>query len=183
MVELTNAASAGSKLHEGKPYRTPLLPILAFAGGLPILGAAQMALAEYRSQTKAKIEANQLRAGGAIRDEGKPSVGARPALSIDAAELVFRDVLRELMEQRDQATMETRSTWLSRMAHSVITCREAVQDICSVTGASGGRLDNPVQRALRDATIGSNHMMFDRETGYAEYGRILLGQPMQSPVV
>ena len=183
MLELVNATSEGTRLHSARLYRTPLLPILGFAAGLPLLGAAQMALEEYQSQTKAKIEANQLRAGGAIKDEGKPSVVARAALSIDAAELIFRDVLRDVMERRDQASMETRCTWLTRMAHAVFMCREAVQDICSVTGASGSRLDSPIQRAMRDITTASNHVIFDRETRYADYGRVLLDQPIQNGMV
>ncbi len=56
-------------------------------------------------------------------------------------------------------------------------CRDAVRDICSVTGAGGSRLDNPIQRALRDITTGSNHLIFDREIRYADYGRLLLDQP------
>jgi len=183
MVDLMGASAEGSQIHAGKLYRTPLLPILGFAAGLPLLGAAQMALDEYRSQTKAKIAANQTPAGGAIRNEGKPSVVARAALSIDAAELLFRDVLADVMAQRNEASIETRSTWMARMAHAVFTCREAVQDICSVTGASGSRLDNPIQRALRDITAGSNHVIFDRESRYADYGRLLLGQPLQNSMV
>jgi hypothetical protein len=62
-------------------------------------------------------------------------------------------------------------------------CREAVQDICSVTGASGSRLDNPIQRALRDVTTASNHAVFDRESRYSDYGRLLFGQPLRSPMV
>ncbi len=183
MLELMNATGEASRLHTGSLYRTPLLPILGFAAGLPMLGAAQMALEEYQSQTKAKLAAGQAPPGGMDRLQGKPSVVARAALSIEAAELLFRSVLADVMAQRNGASIETRSTWLTRMGHAVFMCREAVQDICSVTGASGSRLDNPIQRALRDVTAGSNHVIFDRESRYADYGRILLGQPMQNLLV
>lgn len=183
MLELVNASGEASRLHAGPLYSTPLLPVLGFAAGLPMLGAAQMALDEYQSQAKAKIAATQTAVGGMDRMQGKPSVVARAALSIDAAELIFRDVLAGVMAQRNEASMETRSTWLTRMGYAVFLCREAVQDICSVTGASGSRLDNPIQRAMRDITTGSNHVIFDRESRYADYGRILLGQPIQNPLV
>lgn len=183
MVDLMGATAEGSRIHPGRLYRTPLLPILGFAAGLPILGAARMALDEYRSQTKAKIAAHELRAGGAMRDEGKPSVVARAALSIDTAELLFRDVLADVMAQRNEASIETRSTWMARIAHAVFTCRDAVHDIGSVTGASGSRLDNPIQRALRDVTTAANHVVFDRESRYADHGRLLLGQPLQNAMV
>lgn len=182
MLELVNASGEAQRLHAGPLYRTPLLPVLGFAAGLPMLGAAQMARDEYFAQTRAKLDASQLPAGGMDRLQGKPSVAARAALSIDAAELVFRDVLADIMVQRDEASIETRITWLTRMGHAVFMCREAVQDICSITGASGSRLDNPIQRAMRDITTGSNHVIFDRESRYADYGRLLLGQPIQNPM-
>lgn len=182
MLELTNAVST-SRLHDGPLYRTPLVPILGFASALSMLGAAQGALEEYQTQTKAKIAAKQQRAGGTIKDEGKPSVVASAALTIEAAELLLRDVLRDVMEHRDAASPDLRSSWITRMAHAVFMCRSAVQDIVSVTGASGSRLESPIQRALRDISTGSNHVIFDRESRYADYGRTLLDQPIQSMLV
>ncbi len=182
MFDLTNATTA-QQIHDGPLYRTPLIPILGFASALSMLGAAQGALEEYQTQTKAKIAANQQRAGGTIKDEGKPSVVASAALTINAAELVLRDVLREVMEYRDDATQAMRGSWLSRMAHAIFMCRSAVQDIVSVTGASGSRLESPIQRALRDISTGSNHVLFDREVRYADYGRTLLDQPIESMMV
>lgn len=183
MIDLVNATGESSRLHPGDLYRTPLIPVLGFAAGVPMLGAARMALEEYQSQTKAKNASGQAGAGGDERTIGKPSVVARAALNIDAAELVFRQVLDDVMTQRNSATIETRSSWLSRLAHAVFMCRDAVQDISSVTGASGARLESPIQRALRDITAGSNHVIFDRELRYADYGRLLLDQPIQTMLV
>ncbi len=180
MLELMNATGEASRLHEAPLYRTPLMPVLGFAAGLPLLGAAQMALDEYRSQTKAKIASNPAPPGSMDRNQGKPPVVARAALDIEAAELLFRGVLADVMAKRNEASMETRTAWLTKMAHAVFMCRDAVQDIASVTGASGSRLDNPIQRALRDIAAGSNHALFDRESRYADYGRLLLDQPVQS---
>ena len=182
LFDLTDG-TATSRLHDGPLYRTPLMPILGFASALSALGGAQGALDEYWAQSKAKIAANQLRAGGTIKDEGKPSVVAGAALEVEAAELLLRDVLRDVMDQRNTASRETRNSWLTRMAHAVFMCRGAVQSLVAVTGASGGRLDSPIQRALRDISIGSNHVIFDREARYADYGRTHLDQPIQSMMV
>ena len=182
MLGLINGTSA-SRFHAGPLYRTPLVPILGFASALSALGAAQGAVDAYCEQTKAKIAANEGRAGGLMTNEGKPSVVAEAALTIEAAELMLRDVLRDVIEQRNDATPGTRGAWVTRMAHAVFMCRSAVQDIVSVTGASGLRLESPIQRALRDITTGSNHIIFDRETRYADYGRTLLDQPIQSFLV
>ncbi|MEM7286229.1 MAG: acyl-CoA dehydrogenase family protein [Actinomycetota bacterium] len=183
LLALINGTAA-SEFHDGPLYRTPLVPILGFASALAALGAAQGAVEEYRRQTMAKIANNETRQGGGpILDSGKPAVVAQAAMTIDAAELVLRDVLRDVMEQRDTASTDTRGAWVSRMAHAVFMCRSAVQDIVSVTGASGLRLESPIQRALRDITTGSNHIIFDRESRFADYGRTLLGEPIQSFLV
>ena len=121
-------------------------------------------------------------AGGPQRNEAKPAVVAKAALSIEAAELLFRSVLADVMSHRNTASFTTRSSWMSRLSHGVFMCREAAQDILSVTGASGGSLDNPIQQAVRDLTTGANHIIFDRELRYADYGRILLDQPVQNPM-
>lgn len=183
MLDLINASGEALRRHPGPLYRTPLLPVLGFAASIPLLGAARMALESYRSQITDKIAAGTESVGGALRDGAKPAVAAQAALTIDAAELLMRDVLADVMAQRNDAAIETRSAWLSRISHAVFMCREAVQDIASVTGASGAFLDNPIQRALRDITTASNHVVFDREMRYADYGRILLDQPIQNLMV
>ncbi|MEM9177092.1 MAG: hypothetical protein AAGC67_17880 [Myxococcota bacterium] len=182
MLDLMEA-NAASRFHDGPLYRTPLVPILGFASALPVLGAAQAALEAYWERTKAKIAANELRGGGTVKDEGKPSVAADAALRVETAELILRDVLRDVMAQRNQASRETRSGWVTRMAHAVFMCRSAVQDVVSISGASGARLESPIQRALRDITTGSNHIIFDRESRFADYGRTKLEQPIQSLMV
>ncbi|MEM9036658.1 MAG: acyl-CoA dehydrogenase family protein [Actinomycetota bacterium] len=183
LLALINGTAAG-EFHDGELYRTPLVPILGFASALSALGAAQGAVQEYCAQTKAKIAANVARPGaGPITDSGKPAVVAEAALTIEAAELLLRDVLREVMELRNTAPPETRGAWVTRMAHAVFMCRSAVQDIVSVTGAGGLRLESPIQRALRDITTGSNHIIFDRESRYADYGRTLLDEPIHSFLV
>jgi len=183
LLALINGTAA-SEFHDDELYTTPLVPILGFASAVPALGAAQRAVEEYCTRTKAKIAASDVRHGaGPITDSGKPAVVAQAALNIEAAELLLRDVLRDVMNQRNTAPPETRGAWVSRMAHAVFMCRSAVQDIVSVTGAGGLRLDSPIQRALRDITTGSNHIIFDRESRYADYGRTLLGEPIQSFLV
>ncbi|MEO0438762.1 MAG: acyl-CoA dehydrogenase family protein [Pseudomonadota bacterium] len=182
MLTLTEGISA-SEHHDGPMYRTPLIPILGFASALAILGAAQGALESYQTKTKEKIAANIARAGGTIKDEGKPSVVAKAAMNLEAAELVLRDILKGVMEERAEASRETRLQWIARMSHAVFMCRTAVQDIASVTGAGGFYLDSPVQKALRDISTGSNHIIFDRESRYSDFGRVLLDQPIESLMI
>jgi alkylation response protein AidB-like acyl-CoA dehydrogenase len=163
---------------DGPLYSTPLMPVLGFAAGLPILGAAQAALADYSAQMRLKLEKNVLRAGSPQPDVSK--LLGEVSLKIESAELVLRDVLRDVMEKRNKASWAERNHWLSRQAFAVHTCKEAVLQIAEATGASGGHLDNPVQRAVRDISIACNHVVFAKDGRYGDIGRALLGQELSN---
>ena len=172
--QFLDATSGIGQRFPGPLYSTPLMPVLGFAAGLPILGAAQMVLAEFSGQMRHKIENNVLRAGTPLPDVS--GVIGEAALKIDTAELVLRDVLADVMTKRNRATQSERSNWLSRMAYAVFTCKEAVLRISEETGASGGFLSNPIQRAVRDISIATNHVVFSKTSRYGDIGRSLLGQ-------
>ncbi len=172
--QFLDATSGIAERYSGPLYSTPLMPVLGFAAGLPILGAAQMALAEFSSQMRHKIENNVLRAGTPLPDVS--GVIGEAALKIDTAELVLRDVMADVMAKRNSATNEERNYWLSRMAYAVYTCKDAVLRISEETGASGGFLSNPIQRAVRDISIATNHVVFSKTSRYGDVGRAMLGK-------
>lgn len=172
--QFLDATSGIADRFSGPLYSTPLMPVLGFAAGLPILGAAQMALAEFSGQVRRKIENNELRAGTPLPDVS--GVIGEAALKIDTAELVLRDVMADVMAKRNNSTNEERGNWLSRMAYAVFTCKEAVLQISEETGASGGFLSNPIQRAVRDISIATNHVVFSKTSRYGDVGRAMLGQ-------
>lgn len=153
-------------------YRTPLMPVLGFAAGLPILGAAQSALATFSEQMSAKLKGNVLRAGSPQADVTK--LLGEVSLKLETAELLMRSVLQDVMEKRNKATPTQKSHWLSQQSYAVHSCKEAALQIADASGASGGFLDNPVQRAVRDVSIASNHVVFAKDRHYGEIGRALL---------
>ena len=159
-------------------YSTPLIPILGFAAGLPCLGAARKARAAFADQVKAKIEATET-----VKGEGNFGMIAEASLSIDAAELLMRDVLADLMVRRHDATTQQRSTWMSKLTHAVLMCRDATNTIAALIGASGAMLDNPIQRCARDINAAANHVIFERESRYGDHARQLFGQPVKNLLV
>jgi len=159
-------------------YSMPLVPILGFAAGLPCLGAARHARAAFAEQVKSKIEAT-----GAVKGEGNFGLIADASLTIDTAELLFRDVLAAMMDKRDGASTEERSAWMTKISHAVFLCRDATQSIASLIGASGAMLDNPIQRCARDISTASNHVIFERESRYGDHARQLIGQPITNGLV
>ena len=176
-----DASSGIAERFSAPLYRTPLMPVLGFAAGLPLLGAAQMALSEFTDQTREKIAQNALRAGTPLKDMS--GVVGEAALKLETAELVLRDVLRDVMAKRKDASNAERSHWLSRQAHAIYLVREVANLIGAETGASGGFLDNPVQRAVRDINLASNHVVFAKENRLNEVGRALLGTGSSKPRV
>ena len=135
-AEILNATSGIAERLDGPLYRTPLMPVLGFAAGLPLLGAAQSALAEFTKQMREKIDNNVLRAG-APQPDVSDTLG-EVALMLDSAELLMRDVLDDVMAKRNRCSEQERSRWLSRQAFAVHTCRAAANRIAEIAGASGG---------------------------------------------
>ncbi len=159
-------------------YSVPLVPILGFAAGLPCLGAARHARAAYAEQVKSKIDAT-----GMVKGVGNFAFVAEASLTIDAAELLLRDVLADMMDKRSHASPEERSSWMTKISHAAFMCRDATQSIASLIGASGAMLDNPIQRCARDVSAAANHVIFERESRYGDHARQLLGQPITNPLV
>ncbi len=172
--QFLDASSGITERFPSPLYSTPLMAVLGITAALPILGAAQNVLAEFTGQMRAKIEGNARRAGTPLPDVS--ALVGEASLKIDTAELVLRDTIADVMARRNKASNEERGHWLSRMAYAVFTCREAVQAISEETGASGGFLSNPIQRAVRDISIASNHVVFAKASRYGDAGRALLGQ-------
>jgi 3-hydroxy-9,10-secoandrosta-1,3,5(10)-triene-9,17-dione monooxygenase len=170
--QILDATSGIAERFDGPLYRTPLMPVLGFAAGLPILGAAQSALNHFAQQVRAKREQKALRAGMPQPDVTK--LLGEVALKIEAAELVMRSVLKEVMAKRNQSSSAERGHWLAQQSYAVHSCKEAALQISDATGASGGHLDNPVQRAVRDIAVASNHVVFAKDNQYTAVGRALL---------
>ena len=159
-------------------YSTPLIPILSLAAGVPCLGAARGARAAFAEQVKEKIEAT-----GTVKGEGNFGLIAEASMTIDAAELVMRNVLADILARRGNASPEERSAWASSVTHAVFMCRQATQSIASLIGASGAMLDNPIQRFARDISTASNHVIFERESRYGDHTRQLLDQPITNRLI
>ena len=176
-LDMLNGTTGIRERYDAPVYQTPMLQLLNFAAATPILGAAKMALGEFRKQTIPKFTDGD---ASGRNPTGKYLPTAEAALTIEAAELMLRNTMADLIENREQATTQMRSAWSARIAHAVFMCREAVQSICMNAGASGHFLDNPIQRASRDINTAACHVVFDKNARYGDYGAVLFEQPVKS---
>lgn len=181
-LDLMTLNSGIKERFSGALYRTPLMPFLGLVASIPILGAARHVIKGFCEQTRSKLEEGVLRGGG-VESHVPHEVITSSELDIQLAEVSIRKVMRELMEEGESADETQRSQWLTRLTHSVFMCREAASNVSQEMGASGGKLDNPVQRAIRDINIAANHIVFARQARYGDYSRALLGQPLKNLMV
>ena len=173
---LTDVTSGIDARHEGPLYRTPLLPILGIAASTPILGAAQNACRTLADQLRAKGEGR--RESSVPRGDSALRIIGEAAITLEAAELTLRSVLKDIMARRKEAPSQERQQWMARIAHAVSRCREAGSAIGAAAGGGSQRLENPIQRALRDVNTASSHAVFDWDSRFADYGRSMTGEPL-----
>lgn len=178
-AELLNVTTGIADRFDTPLYRTPLMVVLGIAASTPILGAALRVVEEFSLQTRIKRDKNQLRAGGSVEVFDVGPVIGEAALKVESAELMIRSVIKDVMQKRNSSSQEERSEWLSRIAHAAYACKDAALQISAETGASGGLLDNPIQRAVRDISIAANHVVFAKHARYGDIGRLRISRAIK----
>lgn len=100
------------------------------------------------------------------------------AAMIHAAELVlYRDAddIDEYATQGKKMPMDLRGRIRMDIAFVVRLCRDAVEKLYTIGGASGLSLKSPIQRAARNLQAVNMHGLLLYDAGAEIYGRVLLG--------
>ena len=173
ILAMANGSGAGSELHPGALYRTPMSPILGLAASMPAVGQARAGLRRFREE----VHTRKTYGGGATQST-RASVQARLGkltLLVEESEGLLRRVTDEVMALRNEAGPKERTRWLASLARAVHKSREALSEIAEVSGASAHFDSHPLQRAVRDVNTLSAHTVFDLDQRMEDYGRTLLG--------
>jgi hypothetical protein len=104
----------------------------------------------------------------------------------DAAELLLRQAAENIMETAREGAagdVSRRIALRAHIAYAMDTAREAIRIVCEASGAGAHRLDNPLQRALRDANVMASHVVYDLDAATELHGRALVGLPPNSPLL
>jgi alkylation response protein AidB-like acyl-CoA dehydrogenase len=173
IAAMSNGTAPGSKLHSGPLYHTPMIPILTQAASMPLLGTAKACVRRFRERSQERF----MMYSQTMQSEDVPAqmLVSRSALEVEQAELLMRRVVAEVMELRDEASIEKRSEWGAAYALIVQQSLRIVQELSSASGASAHRLENPLQRALRDLGTAACHVVFDLNAQLKNHGRVKLG--------
>lgn len=171
-------APPGAALHDSYIYGVEFLPYFRSLLLGPMLGAAHGALADYLQITKSRT--GQMFGESIVDQVPVQTRIAETALEIRTAELLARNEMN-MMAAHGRARRPLRGikriNQVRDSAYIARTCRNAVDRLVSMMGASGQTDHNPVQRHLRDVSAMAAHGSLQWDKSVSPYGKWALGLP------
>ncbi len=174
LIQMCEGKAPGSRIHDHPLYRTPMLPLLAIAAAIPMLGQAQNAVRLFRERIGERVIAMVM-----SRQSETPAAQMRLAkaeLETHEAELMMRDAMRELMRLRNEASREDRARIRAQVVLAAERCYGVIESVCIASGASAHLRSHPLQRARRDLNMMRAHTVFDLDSILQIYGALRVGQ-------
>ncbi|MGZ2460038.1 acyl-CoA dehydrogenase family protein [Rhizobium anhuiense] len=179
--EATSGRTPGAGLYADKGlFNMPLLTGIPSCLASAAVGAAKGALESYVASTGSRVTRGAV-AGGNSRMAEFATIQLRvadAAASVDAArEILLRDVARaeELAGSGREFTIEDRLLSRRGQSFAVTLALRAVEALNASTGGLGLNMDNPVQRAWRDANAVGRHISMNWDAVGTMVGQHMLG--------
>jgi alkylation response protein AidB-like acyl-CoA dehydrogenase len=173
-------SSPGARHHDNPIYRIPLLMLGASMLASTAIGAAKGALDAYLDMTNGRTTRGAL-AGGGLRMKEFATVQLRladAAASVEAAELILLTDMRNAMQKLragEEITVADRIRARRNQAYATRLAVQAVEALNASTGGYGLHLENPVQRAWRDANAVARHVSLNWDAVGTMYGQHAFG--------
>jgi len=174
LATMNAGTTPGGRLHDNPMYRVPVTAFLGIASAIPLVGAAQGVIALCREQLAGRVSIG-------VKQGDRPAVQmalARADVEVRIAELALRDAVARLMDVAERgatADVPTRARIRAQVTTISAMCRTATRDIVDALGTTVHETSNPIQRAVRDITVGTGHVVHDRSAALELHGRLLLG--------
>ena len=178
--ELADATAPGMRTNSNSLYRQSFLAVLPIAIVSPVLGMAEGALADFLTMASVRTTRGAV-AGGNRRMAELTTVQLRVAeasASIDAARLLmFRDLAEafETAARGDAISMDVRLRNRRDQAFCVRLLVGAIDALFVAAGGQGLFLEQPLQRAWRDAHAAASHISLNWDSTGSMYGQFMLG--------
>jgi alkylation response protein AidB-like acyl-CoA dehydrogenase len=140
---------------------------------MPSVGQARAAVSRFR-----ETMTDRTLYGTGDKQAEKPAAQmrlARADLESRQAELLLRDVVREVMALRSNATTRDRARWMAAYALAVDQSKRVLQSIAEASGAHAHFQSHPLQRAVRDVNTMACHVVFDLDSNLERLGKTMLG--------
>jgi len=174
LATMNAGTTPGGRLHDNPMYRVPVTAFLGIASAIPIVGAAQGVVARCRDQLAGRVSIG-------VKQADRPAVQtalAQADIEVRMAELALRDAVTQLLclaESGRTSDVPTRARLRAQVTSTTALCRTAARGIVDALGTTVHESDNPIQRALRDITVATGHVIQDRAAALELHGRLLLG--------
>jgi alkylation response protein AidB-like acyl-CoA dehydrogenase len=179
-ADTRSGQAPGAGYHENPLYRLPLLVLGASMLASTAVGAAKGALADYLAMAGGRTTRGALAGGGLPMTEFATVQlhFAEAAAAVEAAELILRtDLCRAMDQLRAGAaiTVADRIRARRNQAYATRLALQAVEALNASTGGAGLLLDNPIQRAWRDANAVARHVSLNWDAVGSMYGQYAFG--------
>jgi resorcinol 4-hydroxylase (FADH2) len=178
--DLLDATAPGMRGNPNPLYRQSFLAVLPIAIVSPVLGMAEGALADFLAMAGARTTLGAV-AGGNRRMAELTTVQLRAAEAsalIDAARLLMARDLAEALATATRGEAIGIDVRLRNRRDQAFCVRLLVQAIDALFLAAGGQglfLEQPLQRAWRDAHAAASHISLNWDSTGSMYGQHLLG--------
>ena len=179
-AELADATAPGMRDNANPLYRQSFLAVLPIAIVSPVLGMAEGALADFLAMAGVRTTRGAV-AGGNRRMAELATVQLRAAEAsglIDAARLLMARDLAEALATAARGEAIGIDMRLRNRRDQAFCVRLLVQAIDALFLAAGGQglfLDQPLQRAWRDAHAAASHISLNWDSTGSMYGQHMLG--------
>ena len=179
-AEITDATAPGMRANPNPLYRQSFLAVLPITIVSPVLGMAEGALADFLAMAGARTTRGAV-AGGNRRMAELTTVQMRVAEAsacIDAARLLmFRDLAQafETAARGDPIGVDLRLRNRRDQAFCVRLLVAAIDALFLAAGGQGLFLEQPLQRAWRDAHAAASHISLNWDSTGSMYGQFMLG--------
>ncbi len=179
-AELLDASAPGMRTNPNPLYRQSFLAVLPIAIVSPVLGIAEGALADFLAMASVRTTRGAV-AGGNRRMGELTTVQLRLAdasACIDAARLmIFRDLAEAFATtaRGDPLGLDVRLRNRRDQAFCVRLLVAAIDALFLTAGGQGLFLEQPLQRAWRDAHAAASHISLNWDAAGSMYGQFMLG--------
>jgi 3-hydroxy-9,10-secoandrosta-1,3,5(10)-triene-9,17-dione monooxygenase len=174
----------GCAINPAPLYKLPVLGLFAFVVSGVSLGLARGAIGDFTQQMHSRIATYS---GRRLADLAnlQLKIGEASALADTAEALMLKDCDEAMAITQDGVppTIEQKARWRRDGAYAASLCTEAVNLIFAATGGGGVYLNQPIQRAFRDAHAANAHYALSWDVNGTQWGRIALGLPAEAVVL
>jgi resorcinol 4-hydroxylase (FADH2) len=171
----------GAKYYKNPLYKMPLLVHGASMLASTAVGAARGALDSYGEMINSGRKTRGALAGGQLPMAEFATVQLRyaeAASCVESAELILLTDMRNMTQKLyggDEITVSDRIRCRRNQAYVTKLAVQAVEALNASTGGYGLHLDNPIQRAWRDANAVARHVSLNWDAVGTMYGQHSFG--------